>query len=193
MPNAWSNKDERQYEHQGQHAQTRHVRTSGRDAARTIKKHRREEGRTQAAQPAAHSPNRGLRNGAKTSCTTEQTTEIEGRSKMTKSELVEAVRSPQASCSREPSTERGRSEKPGGAFVLSVRRPALAVRVSWRRCATAGWEQAESFAKSSVEPTACVSGATSRPLAVGTGCLRSERWRGNGTAHARREARVSRD
>jgi hypothetical protein len=97
MPqNAWSDKDERQYEHVKESELER-----GRDddrareiAARTVNKQRREEGRTESPiSRATGNPDtrleersvKELRNRARE-------LDIEGRSGMNKSELVSAIR-----------------------------------------------------------------------------------------------------
>jgi hypothetical protein len=95
MPD-WNDKDERQYEHVKQSAKER---GRGEDraseiAARTVNKQRRQEGRT---------PNRRTSGTGAPSTRLEQRTRdelynrarqlgIEGRSRMAKSELVEAIR-----------------------------------------------------------------------------------------------------
>ncbi len=96
MPKAWSNKDERMYEHIKDSVEQR----GGSDdkaeeiAARTVNKHRREEGRTPKKRTqGTGNPNRGLE---------ERTVDelrniaadrgVKGRSTMKKSELVAALR-----------------------------------------------------------------------------------------------------
>lgn len=95
MPTAWSNKDERQYEHIKDSAEERgvpHERAQA-IAARTVNKNRREEGRTpNKTTQGTGNPNRSLedrtvdelRNRAKE-------LKIEGRSKMKKQDLVRAI------------------------------------------------------------------------------------------------------
>lgn len=97
MPSAWSNKDERMYEHIKDSAEDRgqSEKKAKEIAARTVNKNRREEGRTpnQRTQGTGN-PNRGLeertvdelRNLARDKG-------IEGRSKMKKGDLVRALRS----------------------------------------------------------------------------------------------------
>lgn len=96
MPDAWSKKDERQYEHIKDSAQERGTSTDRAEeiAARTVNKSRREEGRTpQDATQGTGNPNRSyedrsvdeLRNIA-------GDLDIRGRSKMKKSELIAAIR-----------------------------------------------------------------------------------------------------
>lgn len=96
MPDAWSKKDERQYEHIKDSARERGSSTDRAEeiAARTVNKSRREEGRTpQRATQGTGNPNRDyedrsvdeLRNIA-------GDLDIRGRSKMKKSELIAAIR-----------------------------------------------------------------------------------------------------
>jgi hypothetical protein len=96
MPRAWSSKDERMYDHIKDSERHRGV---GEDraeeiAARTVNKHRREEGRTPNKRTeGTGNPNRGyeartrdeLYNIAKEK-------DIPGRSKMDKQELIHAIR-----------------------------------------------------------------------------------------------------
>jgi hypothetical protein len=96
MPSSWSNKDERKYEHIKESARERGASEDRAQeiAARTVNKGRREEGRTpNRTTQGTGNPNRGyedrsvdeLRNLA-------SDLEIRGRSKMNKSELIEAIR-----------------------------------------------------------------------------------------------------
>jgi hypothetical protein len=98
MPEAWSNKDERMYEHIKDSAEERGASDDRAEeiAARTVNKHRREEGRTKSGRKTTTgtgNPNRSLeersvlelRNIAKDK-------KIDGRSKMKKEELVSALR-----------------------------------------------------------------------------------------------------
>lgn len=95
MP-SWSDKDQRQYEHVRDSEEERGVPEDRAEeiAARTVNKHRREEGRT---------PNRTTQGTGNPNTPLEERTrdelynqakelEIEGRSKMNKEELVRAIR-----------------------------------------------------------------------------------------------------
>jgi plasmid stabilization system protein ParE len=97
MPSAWSNKDERKYEHIKESAEERGTseKRAKEIAARTVNKGRREEGRTpNKTTQGTGNPNRSLearsvqelRNKAKE-------LKIPGRSKMNKGDLVQALRS----------------------------------------------------------------------------------------------------
>ena len=96
MPDAWSNKDERMYEHIKDSAEDRGASEDRAQeiAARTVNKQRREEGRT---------PNRRTQGTGNPNLRLAQRTvdelrhlaaerEISGRSKMKKAELVSALR-----------------------------------------------------------------------------------------------------
>lgn len=96
MPQAWSNKDERMYEHIKESSEERGMpeKRAKEIAARTVNKNRREEGRTpNKTTQGTGNPNRSLdartvnelRNIA-------SDLKIEGRSKMRKDDLVEAIR-----------------------------------------------------------------------------------------------------
>lgn len=96
MPTAWSNKDERMYEHIKESSEDRGMpeKKAKEIAARTVNKQRREEGRTpNKITQGTGNPNRGLesrsvnelRNRAKE-------LKIPGRSKMNKQDLVRAIR-----------------------------------------------------------------------------------------------------
>jgi len=96
MPSAWSNKDERMYEHIKDSSGERGMpeKRAEEVAARTVNKNRRQEGRTpNKTMQGTGNPNRGLeartaselRNRAKE-------LKIPGRSKMNKQELVKAIR-----------------------------------------------------------------------------------------------------
>ena len=96
MPDAWSDKDERKYEHIKESAQDRGT-SEGRAkeiAARTVNKQRREEGRT---------PNKTTQGTGNPNTPLEERTREElynlakelgvgGRSKMSKGELARAIR-----------------------------------------------------------------------------------------------------
>jgi hypothetical protein len=96
MPSAWSNKDERMYEHIKESSEERGMpeKRAEEIAARTVNKTRRQEGRTpNKTTQGTGNPNRGLeartadelRNRAKE-------LKIPGRSKMNKQELAKAIR-----------------------------------------------------------------------------------------------------
>jgi hypothetical protein len=96
MPTAWSDKDERMYEHIKDSSEDRGMpeKRAKEIAARTVNKNRREEGRTpNKTTQGTGNPNRGLeartvgelRNRAKEM-------KISGRSKMNKQQLVRAIR-----------------------------------------------------------------------------------------------------
>jgi plasmid stabilization system protein ParE len=96
MPEAWSNKDERKYEHIKDSAEERGTsdKRAKEIAARTVNKGRRQEGRTpNKSTQGTGNPNRSLesrpvselRNLAKEK-------KIAGRSSMKKAELVKALR-----------------------------------------------------------------------------------------------------
>jgi Rho termination factor, N-terminal domain len=96
MPQAWSKKDERQYGHIKQSARKRGASEDRSEeiAARTVNKQRRSEGRTpNSTTQGTGNPNRRLEDR-----TVEELRnlaaekDIDGRSKMNKSELVAALR-----------------------------------------------------------------------------------------------------
>lgn len=97
MPEAWSDKDERQYEHvkDGEKDRGRSDERAKEIAARTVNKQRRTEGRT----PSKRSSGSGNPNSSLEDRTVDELKnraadlDIDGRSKMNKSELVEAIRS----------------------------------------------------------------------------------------------------
>ncbi len=95
-PRAWTDKDERQYEH---------IRESERDrgrsedraeeiAARTVNKQRREEGRTeQSSSQGTGNPNSELQDRTRRELYNRaKELGIDGRSGMTKSQLIRAIR-----------------------------------------------------------------------------------------------------
>ena len=96
MPRAWSNKDERMYEHVKESSKER---GKGEDraeeiAARTVNKQRREEGRTpNKTTQGTGNPNTSLDDRTRDELYNEaQDLDIHGRSKMNKRELVQAIR-----------------------------------------------------------------------------------------------------
>jgi plasmid stabilization system protein ParE len=95
MP-SWSDKDERQYEHIKESSVERGVREEKAEeiAARTVNKHRREQGRTPNRRTqGTGNPNRGLEDRTRDEVYNRaKAMRIRGRSKMTKAELVEAIR-----------------------------------------------------------------------------------------------------
>jgi plasmid stabilization system protein ParE len=98
MPQSWSNKDERQYEHIKESAQERGKSKSRAKeiAARTVNKERREEGRTKSGKKSSSgtgNPNRSLEDRSKQELYNRaKQLDVEGRSKMDKGELVRAIR-----------------------------------------------------------------------------------------------------
>jgi hypothetical protein len=95
-PKAWSNKDERKYEHIKESAEERGTPTKRAKeiAARTVNKHRRQEGRTpNKTTQGTGNPNRSLEERTRQELYNQaKQLKIEGRSKMKKSELAEAIR-----------------------------------------------------------------------------------------------------
>ncbi|MFL6375456.1 MAG: addiction module toxin RelE [Pyrinomonadaceae bacterium] len=96
MPKAWSNKDERMYEHIKESSEKRGMSEDRAEeiAARTVNKERRHEGRTPNKRTqGTGNPNRTLENRTRDEIyNIAKDKNIHGRSKMTKSELVKAVR-----------------------------------------------------------------------------------------------------
>ncbi len=96
MPRAWSDKDERQYEHIKESTLERGANEDRAEeiAARTVNKHRRVEGRTPNVRTqGTGNPNRGLDERSRDEVYNRaKELKIRGRSKMSKAELVEAVR-----------------------------------------------------------------------------------------------------
>lgn len=96
MPRAWSNKDERMYEHIKESSEERGVPEQKAEeiAARTVNKRRRIEGRTPNRRTqGTGNPNRSLEQRTRDELYNRaREMKIRGRSKMTKSELVAAVR-----------------------------------------------------------------------------------------------------
>ena len=96
MPSAWSSKDERKYEHVRDSERERGV---GKDraeeiAARTVNKGRREEGRTPNKRTqGTGNPRRGYEARTRDELyNIARERGVEGRSKMTKDELIDALR-----------------------------------------------------------------------------------------------------
>jgi plasmid stabilization system protein ParE len=96
MPAAWSDKDERQYEHIKDSSLERGVNEDKAEeiASRTVNKRRRVEGRTPNRRTqGTGNPNRALDERSRDEVYNRaKEMHIHGRSKMTKAELVEAVR-----------------------------------------------------------------------------------------------------
>lgn len=96
MPDAWSKKDERMYEHvlESEKAKGTSEERAKEIAARTVNKQRRQEGRT----PNSTTQGTGNPHTRLESRTVDELRnraaelDIEGRSSMSKSELVEAIR-----------------------------------------------------------------------------------------------------
>lgn len=96
MPKAWSNKDERKYDHIKESELDRGV---GEDraeeiAARTVNKGRREEGRTPNQRTQGEgNPNRGYESRTRDELyNIAKERNIRGRSNMSKDELIDALR-----------------------------------------------------------------------------------------------------
>ncbi len=96
MPGAWSNKDERQYDHIVESAKDRGKSQDRAEeiAARTVNKQRREEGRTpNRSTQGTGNPNARLENRTKEELYNRaKELDISGRSSMTKDELIGAIR-----------------------------------------------------------------------------------------------------
>ena len=96
MPNAWTDKDERQYEHIAQAAKKRGTepRRAKEIAARTVNKQRRREGRTPNRRTqGTGNPNRPLEQRSRDELYYRaRELGIGGRSHMRKAELVDAIR-----------------------------------------------------------------------------------------------------
>ena len=96
MPDAWSRKDERKYEHIKESARDRgEPADRAREiAARTVNKDRREEGRTpNKTTQGTGNPRKGLESRTRDELYNRaKELGIEGRSKMRKDELVAAIR-----------------------------------------------------------------------------------------------------
>lgn len=96
MPRAWTSKDERQYQHvkDGELERGRTARRAKEIAARTVNKQRREEGRTETARTqGTGNPNKSLEDRTKDELLNRASDlAVKGRSRMTKSQLIEAIR-----------------------------------------------------------------------------------------------------
>jgi len=96
MPEEWSKKDERQYEHvkESQKERGASADRAKEIAARTVNNQRREEGRTPNKQTqGSGNPNRSLEDRSVDELRNRaQELNIEGRSSMKKDELVKAIR-----------------------------------------------------------------------------------------------------
>lgn len=96
MPDAWSDKDERMYEHvqESEEERGRSKERAKEIAARTVNKQRREEGRTpNKTTQGTGNPNRGLEARSKDELYNRaKELDIAGRSDMTKDELVREIR-----------------------------------------------------------------------------------------------------
>jgi plasmid stabilization system protein ParE len=96
MPSSWSNKDERKYEHIKDSSRERGMSESRAKevAARTVNKDRREEGRTPNERTqGTGNPNQGYEGRTRDELyNIAKERGIEGRSKMTKDELIRELR-----------------------------------------------------------------------------------------------------
>ena len=96
MPKAWSDKDERQYEHIKESQTKRGAKTKRAKevAARTVNKQRRQEGRTpQRKTQGTGNPTRGLEDRSRDELYNQaKKLDIQGRSKMNKQQLARAIR-----------------------------------------------------------------------------------------------------
>ncbi len=96
MPKAWSDKDERQYRHIKKSAEQRGKSEEKAEeiAARTVNKQRREDGRTpNTRSQGTGNPNKPLEQRTRTELYNRaRELDIDGRSKMNKDALVEAIR-----------------------------------------------------------------------------------------------------
>ena len=97
MPKAWSGKDERMYEHvkDSELERGRSTAKAKEIAARTVNKQRREEGRTpNRTTQGTGNPTRGLEARSKQELYNRaKELDVDGRSSMSKDELVRAIRS----------------------------------------------------------------------------------------------------
>lgn len=96
MPRGWSDKDERKYEHIKESSEERGASEDRAQeiAARTVNKGRREEGRTpNRTTQGSGNPNRGYESRSRDELyNIAKDRNISGRSKMTKDELIRALR-----------------------------------------------------------------------------------------------------
>lgn len=96
MPKAWSNKDERMFEHvkESELERGRSEEKAEEIAGRTVNKQRREEGRTpNSTTQGTGNPNTKLEDRTRDELYNRaQQLDIAGRSKMNKDELVQAIR-----------------------------------------------------------------------------------------------------
>jgi hypothetical protein len=96
MPRSWTDKDERQYEHikESERKEGRPLKKAEEIAARTVNKHRREEGRTRRKTTSGTgNPTRSLEERPKQEVYNRaKELGIAGRSTMSKRELVSAIR-----------------------------------------------------------------------------------------------------
>jgi plasmid stabilization system protein ParE len=95
MPRSWTDKDERKYEHikEGERKRGASARRAKEIAARTVNKGRREEGRTANKRTqGTGNPNTSLTERTKEELMNRaRQLDIEGRSRMNKTELVRAI------------------------------------------------------------------------------------------------------
>lgn len=96
MPRGWSSKDERKYEHIKESSEERGMSEDRAQevAARTVNKGRREEGRTpNRTTEGTGNPNRGYESRSRDELyNIAKERDIPGRSKMTKDDLIRALR-----------------------------------------------------------------------------------------------------
>ena len=99
MPKAWSNKDERMYEHIKDSSKERGVKEDRAEeiAARTVNKKRRQEGRTPNKRTqGTGNPNKGLETRTRDELYNRaKQLNVKGRSKMNKTQLAQAVKKAQ--------------------------------------------------------------------------------------------------